>query len=85
MPSVKEYFKENRYQPTYFMGDRVHGLWNNIPFRGSIANDSLVNEDIGPEITIFLDLPIKHEDKIHTIIKTTHEHILKSGAKFNKK
>lgn len=83
MPSVKEYFKKNRYQPTYFIGDRVHGLWNNIPFRGSIANDSLINEDIGPEITIFLDLPIKHENKIYNMITTTHDHILKSGAKFN--
>lgn len=84
MPSVAEYFQKNRYKPKYFMGDRIAGKWNNIPFRGSVANDSLVSEEEGPKVSIFLDLPITHKKQTHTIITVQHKDILKSGASFFK-
>lgn len=84
MTNLAEYFEKNRYKPKYKMGDRVHGLWNKIPFRGSVANDSLVSEEVGPTVSIFLDLPIVHKDSIHNIIVVTHRDILKNGDLFFK-
>lgn len=66
------------------MGDRVHGMWNNIPFRGSIANDTVVCEELGPEVIIFLDLPIKYKNEIYNQITTNHKSIFKSGESFFK-
>ena len=38
MPNYAEYFKSNRSQPTWFIGDRVSGRWNKIPFIGTVGN-----------------------------------------------
>jgi hypothetical protein len=70
MPSLSEYFKENRYQPKWFIGDRVEGKWNGIPFVGSVGNDGLVSELEGPKVSIHVDLPILYEGKIYNIIFT---------------
>jgi hypothetical protein len=42
----------------------VFGHYDNIPFVGTVGNDRLINEIDGPEITVHLDLPIKHQDQI---------------------
>ena len=84
MASLSEYFSKNRYTPKYSIGDKVQGHWNKIPFRGTVGNDSLVSEEEGPKISVFLDLPIKHEDKLHTIIHVKHKDILKPDASFFK-
>lgn len=84
MPSLAKYFEENRPKPKYRMGDRVHGVWNSIPFRGSVANDSMVSEEEGPKVSIFLDLPILHKNKVYTVIVTDYKSILKSGESFFK-
>jgi hypothetical protein len=68
MPSLKEYFEQNRYKPKWFIGDRVEGKWNGIPFVGSVGNDSLVNEQEGPRVSVHVDLPIKYNGKVHTVI-----------------
>lgn len=65
------------YKPKYFIGDRVFGRWNKIPFVGSVANDSVISADTGPKVGIFLDLPIKHKNKVYTVIFTEHKHITK--------
>lgn len=75
MASLKEYFEKNRYQPKYFIGDRVKGKWNKIPFIGTVGNDNLVNETEGPKISVHLDLPIKYKDKVYTIIFVKHKDI----------
>ena len=75
MVKLADYYAENGYKHTYELGDRVRGKWNKIPFIGSVGNDRLVSEDIGPEVTIHLDLPIKHEDKIHYILVVKHKDI----------
>ena len=77
MPSLEEYFEQNRYKPKWFIGDRVEGKWNGIPFVGSVGNDRIVNENNGPEITVHLDLPIKFEDKVHYIIITKHKDVVR--------
>lgn len=84
MTSLADYFEKNRYKPKYKIGDRVHGFWNKIPFRGSVANDSLVSEEVGPTISIFLDLPIQHKNTVYNIIVVTHNDILKPNEQFIK-
>ena len=68
MPSLEEYFEQNRYKPRWFIGDRVEGKWNGIPFVGSVGNDGLVSELEGPKVSVHVDLTILHKDKIHNII-----------------
>jgi len=64
-----------RYKPRWYIGDRVKGLWNNIPFVGSVLIDSEVNPDIGPIVHISVDLPIKYKDRVYTIISSKPEKI----------
>lgn len=75
MASLAEYFKANRYQAKYDIGDRVIGKWNKIPFVGTVGNDTVINETEGPRITIHLDLPIKYKDKVYTVIIVKHKDI----------
>ena len=75
MPSLADYFNENRYQAKYQIGDRVGGKWNKIPFVGSVGNDRLVNPEVGPEITVHLDLPIRWQDKIYSVIVVKHKDV----------
>lgn len=75
MASLEEYFSKNRYQSKYNMGDRVIGKWNGIPFVGSVGNDTVINEEQGPRISVHLDLPIKYEDVVHTVIFVTHKDV----------
>lgn len=70
MPSLSEYFKQNRYQPTWFIGDRVEGKWNGIPFVGTVGNDGLVSEEQGPKVSVHVDLPILYQGKVYNIIFT---------------
>jgi len=70
-----DYFNRIGYKPTWFIGDRVFGRWNKIPFVGTVGNDRLINNIDGPEITVHLDLPIKYKDKVHTILIVKHKDI----------
>lgn len=76
MVTQVEYFAENRTKNKYHLGDRIRGLWNNIPFSGTVAVDHVVYEAIGPEVSIFLDLPIKHNNCIYNIITVKYENII---------
>jgi hypothetical protein len=67
--NLAEYFAANRYMGKWQLGDRVEGKWNGIPFVGSVGNDSVTNNEIGPQVSIHLDLPIKHKGTIHNYIK----------------
>jgi hypothetical protein len=69
------YFKANRYTGKYNIGDRVFGHWNKIPFVGSVGNDSVVNEQEGPRISIHLDLPIKFADTVNRVIIVKHKDV----------
>jgi hypothetical protein len=75
MGNQTDYFNRVGYQPTYFIGDRVFGYWNKIPFVGSVGNDTLISLIEGPRISILLDLPIKFQDKVHNVILVKHEDI----------
>lgn len=68
MGSLTEYFAQRAYQPQWFIGDRVQGTWNRIPFRGTVGNDTVISEIEGPRVSVHLDLPIRYKDKTHNII-----------------
>ena len=75
MASLAEYFKLNRYQSKYDIGDRVTGKWNKIPFVGTVGNDTQINETEGPRISVHLDLPIKFENKVYNVIIVKHKDV----------
>jgi len=75
MASLAQYFEERRYHAKYQIGDRVGGLWNKIPFVGSVGNDREINAEEGPTVTVHLDLPIRWQDKIYTVIVVKHRDI----------
>jgi hypothetical protein len=75
MGNQTDYFEKIGYRPKYFLGDRVFGHWNKIPFIGSVGNDTVINEQEGPRITIHLDLPIKFQNKINNIVVVKHKDI----------
>ena len=75
MGNQSDYFERIGYRPTYFLGDRVFGKWNKIPFIGTVGNDTKINDIEGPRISIHLDLPIKYKDVIRNIIFVKHKDI----------
>ena len=75
MPNYAEYFEKVAYKPKYFIGDRVFGYWNKIPFIGSVGNDTLISLEEGPRISIMLDLPIMFKGKQHNILIVKHKDI----------
>ena len=77
MGRQSDWFIANGYKHTYDLGDRIMGLWNGIPFVGSVGNDRLVNLIDGPEITVHLDLPIKYEDTVYNIIIVKHKDVVR--------
>ena len=72
--NLTQYFERRAYEPKWFLGDRVFGKWNRIPFVGTVGNDRVVN-DRGPEVTVHLDLPIRHNGQTHTVLIVKHRDI----------
>jgi len=75
MGNLADYFEKNAYKPKFFIGDRVFGYWNKIPFIGSVGNDTLISLVEGPRISVLLDLPIKYKDTIKSVIIVKHKDI----------
>jgi hypothetical protein len=75
MGNQTDYFERIGYKPKYWIGDRVFGKWNKIPFVGTVGNDTLINNIEGPRISIHLDLPIKLNGTIHNFIIVKHKDI----------
>lgn len=68
MATYAEYFESNRYKSTWSIGDRVFGKYKKIPFTGSVGNDSVVDPDVGPQVSVFLDLPVKVDNEYKTVL-----------------
>ncbi len=75
MGNQTEYFERIGYWPEYWIGDRVFGHYNGIPFAGTVGNDTLISLVEGPRITIHLDLPIKYEGIVKTMLIVKHKDI----------
>jgi hypothetical protein len=74
MASLTDYFERIAYKPVYFLGDRVSGKWNKIPFIATVGNDRVVSEE-GPEVVVHLDLPLLYNGKVHNILLVKHKDI----------
>ncbi len=68
MSNLAEYFEKHRPKPVWHIGDRVFGYWNKIPFVGTVGNDTMINETEGPRVSVFVDLPIHFENRLHSVI-----------------
>ena len=68
MSNLTLYFERRAYQPTWFIGDRVQGKWNRIPFVGTVGNDTVISEIEGPRVSVHLELPIKYNKQVYNII-----------------
>lgn len=73
--NVAAYFKRNRPQPKFFIGDRVFGKYNKIPFIGTVGNSGMVSEEEGLRVIVFLDLPLKFKNKYLSYIKVKERDI----------
>lgn len=76
MGNQTDYFERIGYKAKYQIGDRVFGHWNSIPFVGTVGNDRVIDKT-GPQVTIHLDLPIKHEQQVRNVIVVRHRDISK--------
>jgi len=74
MGTQTDYFNKIGYRGKYDIGDRVFGKWNKIPFIGTVGNDRCI-DGVNPEITIHLDLPIKHHSQLKNFIIVKHKDI----------
>jgi hypothetical protein len=66
MANYAEYFAARDAdlpKPKYNYGDRVFGRWNKVPFIASVIRE----ED--KVVLVQTDLPLKHNEQIHTILK----------------
>lgn len=75
MGNQTDYFESVGYKPKYHIGDRVTGLYNKIPFVGTVGNDTQISDAEGPYVTVHLDLPLKHKNHIYTFLKLSHKDI----------
>ncbi len=75
MANYAEYFERIGYKPKYYIGDRVFGHYEKIPFVGTVGNDRLISPITGPEITVQLDLPILTKNGVRSIITVRHKDI----------
>jgi hypothetical protein len=76
MGNQTDYFERIGYRAKYQIGDRVFGHWNKIPFVGTVGNDRVIDKT-GQQVTIHLDLPIKHEQQVRNVIVVKHRDITK--------
>ena len=77
MSNYADYFSKNRPKPKWFIGDRVYGKWNKIPFVGTILNDNMVSDEIGPVVSVYLDLPVKYKNSYKKILLVKQKDIVK--------
>ena len=71
MASLAEYFEQHRYKPKYEFMARVTGMYGKIRWIGSVGNDTVISDQVGPVLHIHLDLPLKIDGKYtdHLFIK----------------
>ena len=75
MASLEDYFEVNRYKPKYQFMTRVIGTYKKTPFVGHVGSDSVVSEKEGPMLTILLDLPIRIDGEVRSVLKCKHKDV----------
>lgn len=82
MPNLADYFAKNSYTAQYHIGDRIRGIWCGAPFAGSVAIDTLLDEDAGPYIIVNLDLPLKLDGVWYNMLKVQHSDLIDIGGSY---
>ena len=77
MDNYAKYFAANRPKPKWFLGDRVFGRWNKIPFTGTVLIDNMVSEEVGPRVIVQLDLPLQYKKEYKNILEVKQKDIKK--------
>lgn len=77
MDNYAKYFAANRPEPKWFIGDRVFGHWNKIPFVGTVMLDNMVSEEVGPRVIVQLDLPVKYKKEYKNFIEVKQKDLKK--------
>lgn len=76
MSKLTDYFDTVTYKAVYQIGDRVRGTTETgIPFSGTVGNDKQVNPEVGPVVTVHLDLPLLDGDTVRTLLFCKHDMI----------
>lgn len=74
MGTQTDYFEKIGYKPKYFLGDRVIGKFNGVPFIGTVGNDRVI-DNTGPQVVVHVDLPIKIDNIYKSVIIVKHNNI----------
>lgn len=72
--TLAEYFELNRPRARYTIGQRVEGVYEGVPYVGTVGADTLRNYDEGSKVTIHLDLPLRTK-------QGTYPYIIRVGYK----
>jgi hypothetical protein len=75
MANYREYFERVAYKPQYLIGDRVRGVYNKIPFVGTVGNDTVISLEEGPRVSVHLDLPMRLTEGVKSVIIVAHKDI----------
>ena len=73
--NLAEYFEANRPKPKYTFGARVEGVYQGVPYVGTVYTDNMRSEAEGCMCNIHLDLPMKIGAEWHTIIRVKYKDI----------
>jgi hypothetical protein len=57
------------------LGDRVSGVYQGVPFVGTVGNDRVVSLERGPEVIVQLDLPLILNNVTHNCVLVKHQDI----------
>jgi len=75
MGNLTEYFERTIPKPRYQFGDRVEGMYQGIPFVGTVGTDNVRSLEEGPRVMISLDLPIKVQGAYCDFIRVEYKMI----------
>ena len=65
MSNLTDYFERTVAKPRYQFGDRVGGVYQGVPFVGTVGTDNIRSLQEGPMVCVHLDLPLKTKDSVH--------------------
>jgi len=71
--TASEYFSLHRPQAKFFLGDKVYGKLNKIPFMGTVGNDRMINESDGCIVSVHLYLPILIDGEVFNVINVPRD------------
>jgi len=76
MGNLTEFFERTIDKPRYRFGDRVSGVYQGVPFVGTVGVDNIRNAAEGPMVMISLDLPLRLKSGLHlTLIRVQYKNI----------